>query len=231
MRLFLIISLLVLTACSHGPHRNLASEENLDAVPEHLFNFGQIDHQKSKIQLFPAESYGSQPQWFFSVELVNESGGPVDIDEDEMQIQHDGNFIAYQFDRIGQGKYTILMRQEDFELKKLKFIVQGKPIVKSCEQNLKAPSFARSKITVVEQGDHELTLQLELKDQTGNVLDAEPDININNGMTHIEQVRKIRAGIWQFKVIFPEENRILYFSVRANGFLLDKLFRYQHVEK
>jgi hypothetical protein len=57
-----------------------------------------------------------------------------------------------------------------------------------------------------------------------------PDI-ILEGIGEISGLEYRGPGIWQFHLKFPEIDQIMYISVRQQGVLLERIFRYHHLEK
>jgi hypothetical protein len=41
----------------------------------------------------------------------------------------------------------------------------------------------------------------------------------------------VKEGVWEFTISYPGVNQILYVTLKANGVELERLFRFQHVEK
>jgi hypothetical protein len=80
--------------------------------------------------------------------------------------------------------------------------------------------------------EYSLWLELNLKDLKGHPLDLNylPEVIIE-GEAVISDIRRIKKGTWHIHLSYPDDNLILYFSVRANGVKLERLLRFQHVEK
>jgi hypothetical protein len=87
-------------------------------------------------------------------------------------------------------------------------------------------------LKILANHNHELTLELSLKDKNGKVVEMiqMPDIMIEGNGT-ISDLSLVRKGVWRFQVNYSEDNQIMYFSVRGNGVYLERLQRFQHIEK
>jgi len=111
------------------------------------------------------------------------------------------------------------------------FSVQDKTL-KHKVRTIQRPSKSKSKFLIISNKNHELVVQLFLKDKKGNFVDLQysPEIMIEGAGT-LNDLVMVKNGLWQFRVTFSEDNHILYFSVRANGVYLERLLRFQHLEK
>jgi hypothetical protein len=52
-----------------------------------------------------------------------------------------------------------------------------------------------------------------------------------DGVEELSVPQMVTSGVWEVIVTYPDMNQILHLSVRANGVLLERIFRFQHVEK
>jgi hypothetical protein len=77
-----------------------------------------------------------------------------------------------------------------------------------------------------------MVLELTLSDKKGSFVELlqMPEIMIEgNGL--ISDLGLVRKGVWRFRVNYSDDNHIMYFSVRGNGVYLERLLRFQHIEK
>jgi hypothetical protein len=75
-------------------------------------------------------------------------------------------------------------------------------------------------------------LRLTLRDRRNLPVEMQqsPEI-ILEGIGEVSGLKMVKAGVWEFTISYPEVNQILYVSLRANGVKIERLFRFQHVEK
>lgn len=214
----ILLGLILLASCS----TTKIPEAPIEMVQE------KMDPAYSKVLIFlPDEKIDHQN---FFLELRNEKNQSIDIGQQYMFVISRNPLPNYKINRISQGRFQLVFEQEVKPLKGVKFFVQGFPVKKIIE-NRKKPDPIQGKIIVKEKGDHEITLRLTLKNMQGEGLKTSdgPDIVVEGG-GHVFELKSLQRGLWEFKVSLPEENQILYLTVRANGVQLDRLFRYQHVE-
>jgi hypothetical protein len=71
-----------------------------------------------------------------------------------------------------------------------------------------------------------------LKDEKNSavILETFPDI-ILDGLGELSKPLKLKDGVWEFAIDDAEMNQVLYISIRVNRFMLEKLYRYDHIEK
>jgi hypothetical protein len=217
MRAFLISTLLVTSACAVLPKRLPAS-----AGP---WVVGDVSGEYSQLQKYP-----SDVEQVFYLELRSSEKKLVDADTKDFELSYLGKPLEFKLQRLSQGKYTLEPTSHFEDVSKATFIVQNK-LIKNTLIALKKPT-RKSQIQLLSSNGHELKLKLMLKDKEGKpvVSGQYPDI-ILDGLGEVSELESQGPGIWIFKVKYPEENQVFYLSVRIHGILLEKLFRYQYVEK
>lgn len=222
MKLFSLLFLLVLVSCASRTERRIASEE--------VIEIGEPALAKSQLRLYPVENQEQRSHQFY-LELRNEASKLVDIDPREIQVKFKGREVPFEIHRITKGKYQLEVTNDFSEVVQLKFFVQGKEIQNSLKP-LARPSQKHSKLVILSKDGHELKLQLTLHDKRGRPLDVPegPEINLE-GMGELSPVNLVKRGVWEFSVVYPEQNQIFYLSVRANGTLFRRLLRFHHIEK
>lgn len=222
MRISLLLPLFFLIACAHAPERNIASFE--------VIAFGEVDPAKSVVQLFPNLS-GHPDLHHFYLELRNSNNKLVDIELSEISLKLEKRYPSIYIKRISLGRYQMEVSDHIPTYKKLKFVVQNKIINHSIVKKQK-PVKSNSKIKLVSNANHKLKFHVYLKDENNSavMLDMYPDV-ILEGMGEFTKPQKLKDGGWEIVISYPELNQVLYISIRANGVLLEKLYRYQHIEK
>ena len=190
---------------------------------------GKMASAKSRVQIFLADER-DEKQKFYLI-LRDDKDQKIEIEESSLLItSKQGKVPKYKFERISKGRFQVLFNEKIPKVSHLKFSVQGIPLKKSIENRHK-PEPIKGKIVLVSKGDHEVTLKLSLQNMRGESLetDGPPGTVIEGGGT-LSELKRLQKGLWEIKVSLPEENVIIYVSIRTNGAHLDHLFRYQHIE-
>lgn len=205
----------------------------LSVNPSHSQTSG-VDYNKSFIQLFPDESKGEESWYYFYVALKDSRGKFVDILETDFELKTSSNkSIDFHLDKLFTGRYNVKIKHDKkLQLETLNFFVQGKLLKEKFKLFYKRPFPAHSKLTLVAKQDSSLKIRLQLLDKHKAPVDPPeiPEILLD-GAGEIVSMERLGPGQWEFSVIYPEQNQIMYFSVRSMGVYLPNLFRYQHVEK
>jgi hypothetical protein len=222
MRKLLLLSLFFLIACAHAPERNIASFE--------VITFGEVDPAQSTVHLFPNHS-GHPDLHHFYLELRNLNNKLVDIELRDISLKLEKNSPSIYIKRISVGRYQMEVYDHIPHFKKLKLVVQNK-IIKHTIVRKQKPVKANSKIKLVSNTNNKLKLHVYLKDEKNSavILETSPDI-ILDGLGGLSKPVKVKDGVWEFVIDYPEMNQVLYISIRANGIMLEKLYRHQHIEK
>lgn len=216
-----ILIFLISWGCSHEPLRSPAS------VGEKL-TYGKFDLNKSVIRLFEDVQLGDDEYAFF-IEARDEHSRLIDFSEDELRITHSGRVIPFSLQRLSRGTY--ILNLEIFSLDGLKLFIQGAQF-KHKFAKLPPPVRNHSAVVILKQKDYELLLKLSLRDRRNKpvISPISPDIIID-GFGKVDDLTELSPGEWTFRLIFPEQNQVLYLSVRSNGGYLPKIFRFHYVEK
>lgn len=208
-----------------------ARERNVASV-ESTFRLGVVDPLKSRLQIFP-DSTGEDLSYHLYVELYDTQGLSVDTDPSDLSLKNArGKRVPFIFERQSYGKYYLTVRFSfDSLYSPLEFSVQDKVLQSNLILDFNKPSRNQSRIFLVEKSPHEMKLILKLNTHEGLPLALEeiPEIRFE-GEGYIDEIRRVKEGVWTFTVIYQPDNQIMYFSVRARGVYLSNLFRYQHVE-
>jgi hypothetical protein len=222
MRVLLLSVLIFGLSCASDPQRHISS---IEPIVE-----GKIDQRQSEISSFPSDQENPS-SLFFYMDLKNSKKRPVDISLDDIKVSEAGESIEAKVRRLSLGRYEIEIFENIENLKELVFSVQDKTL-KHKVRPIQRPSKSKTKFVIISNKNHELVVQLFLQDKRGNFVDLQfsPEIMIEGAGT-LNDLMMVKKGLWQFRVTFSEDNHILYFSVRANGVYLDRLLRFQHLEK
>lgn len=222
MRVLLLSVLIFGLSCASDPQRHISS---IEPIVE-----GKIDQRQSEISSFPSDQENPS-SLFFYMDLKNSKKRPVDISLDDIKVSEAGESIEAKVRRLSLGRYEIEIFENIENLKELVFSVQDKTL-KHKVRPIQRPSKSKTKFVIISNKNHELVVQLFLQDKRGNFVDLQfsPEIMIEGAGT-LNDLMMVKKGLWQFRVTFSEDDHILYFSVRANGVYLDRLLRFQHLEK
>ena len=222
MRSLLLIQLLTWVACTTLPDRYLASESKPI--------IGKIDASESSVSFLPLKIDNHETVFSFFLQFKRE-GKFIDVKPEEIVLKNKNKIIKTKIYRISQGEYEVNAISEIANISWLQFIVQNKKI----KHNLRAlgkPSKLHTKISIISNDQHILRMRLKIGDKKGIGVKVIPQPElILEGVGQFFDLKPIGSGIWEFSLEYPEENQVLYFSIRANGVLLERIFRYQHVEK
>jgi hypothetical protein len=211
-----------LIACADVPVRHPATVSNA--------LYGDVDHSYSVVKTFPKDQEQDGEQSFY-LELRNKEKQFIDVNFEQIIVKSPAANLNFSLQRLGRGRYEIKINQEDLEFKNLRFEVQNKEIKHSLNR-LSRPSKKHSQLKIIANPEYNLWLELNLRDLKGHPLDLSylPEV-IVEGEAVMSDIRQTKKGTWHIQMTYSEGNQILYFSVRANGVKLERLLRFQHVEK
>ena len=191
--------------------------------------FGDVDIKSSQVKMY--SNSGHPDLHHFYLELRNSHKELVDVELRDIVIKEGKKIPSTYIRRISLGRYEIEIDKQDLSFKSLKFAIQTKTL-KHQLVRLKKPVLEYSSISILSNEHHLMKARLILKDKKGSGIQVqhEPEI-IFTGIGEVSPIKMIKKGVWEFEISYIDANQIMYLSVRANGVLLEKLLRYQHVEK
>jgi hypothetical protein len=214
MKPIIFILFLLLTACSHEPSIRHSSEQRPSSL--------EVDAEKSSAYLIKKKR--------FLVHIKNSLSQNIEISFTEVKVKNaQGKVIPFQLERVSSGKYYVLPVSQE---KELQISIQDKVIGKKFKLNVRKPAKERSSFMVVSSGDHSMLMRLRLADKNNHpVLTNElPEILVE-GEAVVEDLKSVENGLWEFTLKYPENNVIIYLSVRCQEVFLEHIYRFQHVEK
>lgn len=229
MRPLLLILIFLITACSSVEQEQKQLRKIASASRPAIY-----DHSKSLVHIFPAVAADNGIWYYFYVQTKDSFGRFMPIDPNEIEIRtHKGKKIAFKFEQLLGGRYYLtLEKTSDFSSAELDVVVRGKALKEQFKLNMRHPDKSKTSIKIVKNDQNKLMFQLRLADKLNQPVEIpdKPEI-ILEGMGSIEDLKHVSEGTWEFSIIYPEQNQIMYFSVRAMGVFLSNIYRYQHVEK
>lgn len=233
MRLGIILQLAFFISCS-SPEisgRKLASSS---PRPVSSPKSTQIDFSRSIVKIFPAVANNDGIWYFFYIQLKDNRGNFIDCDPSEISIKtHKEEEVGFTFQKLLTGRYYLTIEKTALiSSTQLNVFIRDKQLKGKFKLYQDVPVRGTSSLRILRNDSNILTIELRLSDKDKRPIETfeTPEILLD-GEGEIEELRPISEGLWQFRVIYPEENQILYFSVRSQGVLLPNLLRFQHVEK
>ena len=221
------ILFLLLVGCASPPALRKPSSEA-------SFRFGEIDTLKSRVQIFPAIISNGELVHYFYLQLKDQEGKFVDCDPSEISpVTHKGQPIPFKYERLLTGRYYVTIPQSpDMNYGELNFFIKDKLLKEQFKLYLQQPDKSHAQVSLVKNDKNKMTLRLRLADKANRpvALPDTPEVLLD-GLGFVEELKLIDEGIWEFSVIYPEQNQIMYFSIRAHGAYFERIFRYHHVEK
>lgn len=180
--------------------------------------YGNVSSKKSLIKVFSSGKY-------IYLELKDKMGKLIDCKSSEISVQNkDGDLVHFSFHRSSRGKYYISPEKE---------ILNGM-IISVGGTTLKTKSnihkFTHNDFTP------KLTLRMSMpykaifRLKTEVPLPELPEIITEGGNGVIEELKKVDGTTWEFALIYPEQDQLIYISARSQGILLIGGHRFQHVE-
>lgn len=218
----LILLLILVTGCAEMPLRGPASAP---------MRFGEVSAIHSSIQLFP-DSDADTHTYYFYLQLKDSKGEFIDCDPSEIVLKtKKKKLIKFKYERLLTGRYYLILDKSQ-GFKDINFSVRGIALNGKFNLDIRRPDIKHTNIILERKLPGKLIFRLKLADRANRpvMTSVAPEI-IMDGRGEIQELRYIQEGIWQFTVIYPEDNQIMYFSVRSQGKYLVNLLRYQHVEK
>ena len=192
--------------------------------------YGEISFEKSFFQVFPSVVEDGTLKYYFYLQIRDAKGRYVDCESTDIVVKNKkGMKIPHTFERLMPGRYYVTLKEAHNDLS---FLVQGKKLLGKLQLTQDRPDRNFSSITLIEQKDSELRLRLKLSDKNNRpIKPTNPPEIILDGMGEVTELKPIQEGIWEFSIIYPEINQLLYISVRAQDAYFSNIYRYQHVEK
>lgn len=224
MRIGLFLLFTFLVSCAEVPQRRMPAAES-------VIQLGEVSRSHSSVQLFPSAENDSLTYYFY-LQLKDSKSQFVDVSPSEISLKSKSKKpVKFKLERILNGRYYVIIDKSE-HAKSVDFFVQKQLLKEKVNLNIRRPNRKYSSISINSKDDGKITFQLRLADKSNRpvLLLDQPEI-VLEGQGEVEDLKHIQEGIWQFTVIYPEDNQIMYFSVRAQGVYLVNLLRYQHIEK
>jgi len=227
MRPFLILFIFLITGCASDPEKQVRKIASMSRPAIY-------DHSKSLVNIFPAVAADEGIWYYFYVQTKDSFGRFIAIDTSDIEIRtRKGKKIPFKVEQLLNGRYYLtLEKTSDFSSAELDVFVRGKALKEQFKLNMRQPDQKNSTIKLLKNSQNKLVFLLRLADKKNQPVEIpdKPEI-ILEGIGNVEDLKHVSEGTWEFSIIYPEQNQIMYFSVRAMGVYLSNIYRYQHVEK
>lgn len=217
MRLYLLI-IFLFCGCASSHYEESSDFEK--------FRYGKVSSDKSVVKVFNTGISTKQNSGLYLyLELKNKKGKLVDCDPSDILVKSDkGEKIPFSLHRSAKGKYYIspsAVNSEEI------FVVIKKAILK-----------AKSNVhmTIGDELTSKLILRMAMPYKvifrliTQIPLPGTPEIITEGGNGVVEGIRKINGTTWEFSLIYPEQDQLIYITARSHGVLLSNRYRFQHIE-
>lgn len=228
MNFISLFTLFFILGCSHPKYRSAAS---FGSEEMHL---GTPEMERSQVKKFPPEISNNNFRFYFYVELKDSEGEPVDVFNREFKVLDEmNNFVPFRVKRIVSGQYYLIVDKDlNEKARTLKFMVSGKKFEQEFTLSTTEASPKHSFITIDKNQRHRVKFILTLRDQNNRPVElpSNPEF-ILDGNAVTEDIKYLKDGKWEFHIIHPEENQVIYISVRAHSAYFPKLYRYHYVER
>jgi hypothetical protein len=186
------------------------------------------------VQIFPSRDPDQNLAFYLFVQLKDDRGRFVDCPREDLSlVSSKGSKVLFRIERLQIGRYYLFIdNEEPIKSNQIDLLVQGKPLKELLKLHIQLPHKSHTILKKVRNTHHQLTLELRLADKDNRPVmgPEDPEILIE-GYGIIHNLLPISEGVWQFTVDYPEENQIMYFSIRSMGILFKDLYRFQHIEK
>jgi hypothetical protein len=227
MRFVFLISLFLVYSCAQAPVRTPASADV-------TFYHAEVDHQLSRVQVFPPDVSEGNLNFNIYLELKDAKGDWVDCKQNEVSLRKsNGLEVPFSFKRILRGRYYLTISNAD-QVAKSKFdlLIREEALAKNIKLFTGKPDRNYSRIEELNPEYYGFKLRMFIGDAQGRPLNLPtlPEVLIT-GQAEVAEMTPVAPGVWDFFLHYANYNQIIYLSVRANGVILGDLFRYQHIEK
>jgi hypothetical protein len=228
MRYLSLVLLILSVSCAQHdrPDRAPSSEAEIP-------RYGDHDSKLSTVKQFPPKYEEKLTRYYFFVELKDEGGSYVDRDLNEFEMKDKKKAFPVKVKRVLRGRYyVILASDKNLPITQLDFYVAGIKLKESFRLGLKTAHPKHTKILKLHSGRSFAKLELHLKDEKGEFVDApEPPEIVLDSDVEITKLEHMGNGIWHIWLRYPYENQLFYISVRSHGVEFKKLFRFQYIDE
>lgn len=216
MKFYLMILFLICGCSSYQQEESRAEK----------FEYGKVSSEKTAIKVFYTGVLNNErPGFYLYMELKDKNGRLIDSKHSKFLMKNNmGEAIPFTLHRSARGKYYISPG----------IVSSGELVV-----SIKEAIFKVRLNPFKAQGD-DLTSKLILRKSmpykaifrliTPVPLPSMPEIITEGGNGVIEGIGKINGTTWEFSLIYPEQDQLIYISARSQGVLLSDRYRFQHVE-
>jgi len=194
----------------------------------------EIDLSQTTLKIFPPEIESHYFKFHFYFETRNIHHQFIDFNPEDLKIvSHRKKILKFDLQKIAVGKYYLNFRHaiNGSELG-LSFFLRNKLIYNLPRFSLSLVDRSRSWVKSLGMIQDGLRLRLFLSDADGREIKTlvPPEIMVS-GEAEVIDLRQIAGGLWEFTLIYPNYNQIIYLSVRTQGSFIGQMYRLRHIEK
>jgi hypothetical protein len=226
MRGLIFLAPLILLSCStYRQERTLASlEDGLDI----------FDPVKSVIQIHYPNRLPKEAAPYLYLRVKNSNGRFIHLNCAEVSLKTSkGLGLPFEWLELDQGHYYITFKNDQkVEVENLRVFVQGQLLSGKILPKKELPDPVNTKIDLYKKELNAIWLRMRIRDNKNRpiLLDDPPEL-ILDGYGRIGKIQQLSGGDWEFEVILPPEDQIIYLSVRIMGQHFKNILRHQHLEK
>jgi hypothetical protein len=193
-----------------------------------------IGYRSISLQLSSIAPASFEQDLEYFIQLKDEDGRGTDLQSPDLILKNNkGREIPFLLERSRRGSYYLVLKERLKPVEfPLKLFYQGAAFEDQLDCYTQKAHKSKSGIFVEEETHQRVKLRLELRDAKGHLISMSkrPEI-ILQGEGEVEEILPLSPGIWQFSIIYPDDNAIMYLSVRTHNALLERMLRLQYVAK
>jgi len=206
----------------------------LPANDQKIASTAELDLKGTTLKVFPPVLEGNYFRFHFFFETRDVHNQLTDFKVDDLRIFTDRKkLIKFEVQKVSLGKYYLNFRHtiNNSELG-LSFFLKNQLIHKIPNFSLSLVDNSKSWIKAYGLIQDGVRLRLFLSNDKGNLIKplVPPEI-IVSGEAEITDFKETDQGLWEFNLLYPNYNQIIYLSVRTQGSFIGQIYRFQHIEK
>lgn len=227
MKFYLGVFLILISSCSFS-QKIVKQSSPPRTISSVCSDVSQID-----VKLFPEFDDNTLMAYHLSVKLKNSEGFATDCNETEFRVTDQAqNPLKFIVKKLEAGSYFLTLSSDVSTSTSDLIVWIGEKTKKKFSLAKKLPDKSHTKLNLIQYDNNRLYFHLTILDKKLNpvILDGPPELIIEGDAKLIDML-SVTDGEWIITIDFPQENQILYISMRISGVYFSKIFRFQHVEK
>lgn len=229
MRSVYFLVLLVIWGCSSSqPSRQPA--QSTDTVVDVSF-----DSSQSILKIFPLEKFNNGFNFYIYLEARDINRNLINLMTDKIVVKNGKVTLKdIEVHQHSKGRYYLsFFRKISNNQLNIKVFINNSLIKSFNPISLSAVDDSKLFIKTIGHVQDGLRMRLILLDKSSRPirLVSEPEILVTGNNAEIVDLKEVSHGIWDFNLMYPKMNQVIYLSIRAHGDFWGNIFRLQHVEK